>query len=666
MEYYATIIITTIMNDNTELEKKKTIILAIMRALEIGVTFVDTDLGLVEAVNTSYYMQATAQGIYLSVSILSTPKNKNYKVTITPRTNVVNNIVTVENINYLIKCEPTTFDKQNPVTQAEVEKTGEFGTVAGAFFGVPQGTIPGSEPGRIPGLENNPKTEVAVTTGIIILLLGADPSGTLVKLSQYLKTYNKLYFINVNYGKRLDTFLSRIGDMFKTINEEDRTAFARVYRGKLSKRLITLDFLKGYKDKVIIYIVSWILRLFAARVIYWQVFESPTMVHVMYYTHKLFLVCYNMVRADFAFFVPRVFLHSNEVDYFELWLTGIVMVLLFLDCLEWVNMIFDDDLWMRLYRRKKRQIDDLARISNELEEAGKDTAAPTNQSLAMNTTDEKSRYSQGMVTQINYKRTWESLESNPHLLAMMSSALSVTEEVYASRSCRAHFTFLMLRLVWYNWCILVGQYACGLTIVAMMLFEATKLIYTLRLQSKLKFMSSKTMFVSETLQSSCLISFLTIALLVRGYGFNELVGDSYQDAGIWIIIASCGSEYILLLIFVTVILREQYLTRKARHIYNTRNKGKLPEYFTCAIVEKAPVSQPIVQEPQLKSVSDWLNQATRAVGASLECRPYFWAKKRRPNRQETSNDFLPKKVIEEQREGQEERERPQRVPRNEV
>ena len=61
--------------------------------------------------------------IYLSVSILSTPKNKNYKVTISPRTNVVNNIVTVENINYLIKCEPTTFDKQNAVTQEEDRKT---------------------------------------------------------------------------------------------------------------------------------------------------------------------------------------------------------------------------------------------------------------------------------------------------------------------------------------------------------------------------------------------------------------------------------------------------------------------------------------------------------------------------------------------------------------
>ena len=70
-----------IMNNNPP--SKPPVILAIMRALEIGVTFVDTDLGLVEDVKVSYYMQATAQGIYLSVSILSTPKNKNYKVTIT-------------------------------------------------------------------------------------------------------------------------------------------------------------------------------------------------------------------------------------------------------------------------------------------------------------------------------------------------------------------------------------------------------------------------------------------------------------------------------------------------------------------------------------------------------------------------------------------------------
>ena len=83
---------------------------------------------------------------------------------------------------------------------------------------------------KIRGLEGKSILEVLIQTGIIILLLGADPSGTLVKLSQYLKTYNKLYFINVNYGKRLDTFLSRIGDMFKTINDEDNTA-ARVPPG---------------------------------------------------------------------------------------------------------------------------------------------------------------------------------------------------------------------------------------------------------------------------------------------------------------------------------------------------------------------------------------------------------------------------------------------------
>jgi hypothetical protein len=78
-----------------------------------------------------------------------------------------------------------------------------------------------------------------------------------------------------------------------------------------------------------------------------------------------------MVRADFAFYIPRTLLHSKEIGCSRVLLTYIVMVLLFLDCLEWVNMIFDDDLWMRLYRRKKRQIDDLARIANELKKKKK-------------------------------------------------------------------------------------------------------------------------------------------------------------------------------------------------------------------------------------------------------------------------------------------------------
>ena len=421
----------------------------------------------------------------------------------------------------------------------------------------------------------------AVSTGIIILLLGADPSGTLVKLSQYLKTYNKLYFINVNYGKRLDTFLSRIGDMFKTINDKEDLALNSINtRGKLSRAKVTIDFLKGFKDKVIIYIISWILRLFAARLIAYQSCESPKVVTAIYYLQKLSLLAFNLVRADFAFIIPRTILHRREHNALELLIVFIVMVLLFLDCLEWVNMIFDDDLWMRLYRRKKRQIDDLARIANESEERRVDPAAPNNsQSQELNTTDEKSRYSQGMMTQINYKSTYKELAVNQHLLTMMSARLTVDEKVYRSRGCRALFTFGFVRLTIFNLMIACGQYTSGLILSVLLFCELAKLIYLFVLQFKLGMMASKTLYVLEILQCVFLTSFLAMALLIHRMSFNDVIPSVYQTTGIWIVLISCGAEYVFLLVYVGIASVTYYKNRKVRNLFFMRNKEAIDSPF---------------------------------------------------------------------------------------
>jgi len=281
------------------------------------------------------------------------------------------------------------------------------------------------------------------------------------------------------------------------------------------------------------------------------------------------------------------------------------MVLLFLDCLEWVNMIFDDDLWMRLYRRKKKEMDEFKKIEIELKEgrvAEDSTANPVQETA--NATDEKSRYSQGMVTQINYKRTYKELHANYHMLIMMSNSLKVTDQVYNSKLCRLLFSFTMSRLPIYHLLIVSCQNASGLNTSFLILFELLKLIYTLLMQFKLKIARRPITIFVEILQSIGLMAFLFIALLLHTKRFNELVGDSYQDAGIWIIIASCGSEYILLLIYIGIAAMEHFKTRKIRKVYEQRNPNMPPPYLHFLEEEKAvevaanePASEGVVQNP---------------------------------------------------------------------
>ena len=56
---------------------------------------------------------------------------------------------------------------------------------------------------------------------ILMAITVIDPTGVLTRFSQMIKIVTKLYYININYGARLDTFLSRIGETFMTMKDPD-------------------------------------------------------------------------------------------------------------------------------------------------------------------------------------------------------------------------------------------------------------------------------------------------------------------------------------------------------------------------------------------------------------------------------------------------------------
>jgi hypothetical protein len=52
------------------------------------------------------------------------------------------------------------------------------------------------------------------------------------------------------------------------------------------------------------------------------------------------------------------------------------------------------------------------------------------------------------------------------------------------------------------------------------------------------------------------------ALLISPKRFDEIIMDFYQDAGIWIVIASCVAEYLLLITYIAVAAYEFFKNRK--------------------------------------------------------------------------------------------------------
>ena len=203
-----------------------------------------------------------------------------------------------------------------------------------------------------------------------------------------------------------------------------------------------------------------------------------------------------------------------------------------------------------------------------------------------------------MVTQINYKSTYKELSSNHHLAEMMASQLADSEGVYASTACRWHFTLSVLRPVLYNTMILCGQYSSGLCLVTLLAFELSKVVYSIVLQCRYRFLRHWVVFAWEMAQGLFLMAFLFIALLIHRMSFNDVIPSAYQTTGIAIVLISCAAEYVFLLIYVGIASVTYYKNRKVRHLYISRNKDKHSNPFLIQLKDKKQPQTPEAEAPK--------------------------------------------------------------------
>ena len=76
----------------------------------------------------------------------------------------------------------------------------------------------------------------------------------------------------------------------------------------------------------------------------------------------------------------------------------------------------------------------------------------------------------------------------------------------------------------------------------------------------------------EVSQAIWLALFFTDALLISPKRFDEIILDFYQDAGIWIVIASCVAEYLLLLTYIGVAAYDFFKNRKMMKKMNVQRR----------------------------------------------------------------------------------------------
>jgi len=197
-------------------------------------------------------------------------------------------------------------------------------------------------------------TAINTPTGLGIMggLLALDPTGTFFRFTKILQIVNKLYFININYGKRLEAFLKQsIGEdsgflpTIKSANNGPRNT-----RGRLDKMKVPLDVFSKEIIKIIIYIGSWMGRsmtMFRPSQHGWAMGKAG--IYFCHYANKVHLIIFNLVFIDFIWLAPRTLLHSRDLPVANYYMAWMIVFLIVADLCLILAHLLDDRIWSKAY-----------------------------------------------------------------------------------------------------------------------------------------------------------------------------------------------------------------------------------------------------------------------------------------------------------------------------
>jgi hypothetical protein len=98
--------------------------------------------------------------------------------------------------------------------------------------------------------------------------------------------------------------------------------------------------------------------------------------------------------------------------------------------------------------------------------------------------------------------------------------------------------------------------------------------------------------------------FMANALLISPKRFDETISDIYQDAGIWIVIASCVAEYLLLLTYIGVAAYDFFKNRRMMKKMNVQRKQQsLIKYSEASSSNSLCLRQPWVGQRAANKLS---------------------------------------------------------------
>ena len=375
---------------------------------------------------------------------------------------------------------------------------------------------------------------------LLAVTMTLDPSGLLIKVFQLTKLVTKLKYANVKYSPKLDDFICKLKDYFLLPSIEnkgytDEEYHTKNYRGKLSMKHLSTDFIYIHFYTSFIYITLFITHYMSLLGLKITKKLSPCSIYMIYLVRFIKTQIYNILLVDYIFYGSRLLLHGKNHSPVEYTICALILLALSMDSIEVLSIISVKGRWQYMYYL--RRVCETAQNSNR---------------------DGDERVVE-LTGRIDYAKTFDRLEQRYDLLIRASSWMRVDSRIFGSGSCRLASGMNFIRIWVYTLSIVCFQFESFLALSFMLSIDVINILLHLYIQIRYRAFQNILRFLMGISQSLLLVPFFIICRNQR-----KTQSEEKQTTCIWLIIAACLCEYIMILNYITLSLSSPSTNRKQK------------------------------------------------------------------------------------------------------
>jgi len=454
-----------------------------------------------------------------------------------------------------------------------------------------------------------------VTGPLLALVYIFDVTGAAFRFTKVLQICNKLYFLNVNYGRKLEAFLWSIKSTPSNPNT-GKTSMQTIskWRSKLSLKKESTEVASSLIPHTIVYLLSHILlglRYFGKKARF-----GATGITYMNYLDFIHAAIFNIVLVDMVWVGSRGLLQA-ELSPLHATVSLIAVGLVTIDITRLIKRCADQNYFISWAERTFPSIEyskkpekgvddsqdqsvdqDSSAAQNPLPSKKKSTqviksnpsATQQNKSevaaspykdgdLSYGSSDSdiedyyKPASTENMVDKglvISYTKTYYEMDLNRSWMRMLALGFRLTPASLQSPLCRMLSIHPWVKVLVWECAIIASQYCLTLGITILTIMELSHAVATIYAYLKYKYLKNIICLLIDVIPAVGLFIFSILCYSLLAYKSNNEVPTFYQDAGIWIVIASCVAEYLLLITYIAVAAYEYFKNRKMMKKMNVK------------------------------------------------------------------------------------------------